>query len=583
VLHCWASTTYFCQVVETALVGALLVMAYVRPTIGSGYFEIIESGLSALANKPRCTFFLLGFGVIAARLVLLPLLPLPRASVHDEFSYLLAAQTFASGRITNEPHAMWPHFESIHILQQPTYMSMYGFGQGLFLAIGLRLTGVAWAGVVLSVALLCAVLFWMLKAWAPAPWALAGSFLVAARWGLVSYWMNSYWGGAVPALGGALVLGSLPRLLRNGRARDSFLLGLGLALLCNSRPYEGSVVSGISIAVFLWRAISRGQLHRLRTRTVAIPLCSVIVLTAAGMLTYNWRITGHPTRLPYVEDRQQYAIAPLFVLGRPNPPPQYRTASLRRVYEEELALYWKARSLLGFPEVFRKLKNIWIFFLGPLLSIPFFSFCSSVRAGRANKDRKFEVRLTALVLIAALAAMLQVVWFYPHYAAPAFAAFVAALTMGMRELRAWTWKGKPSGLFLCRTIPVACLLMSAIPIGAQRLGWELSYWPLQWAIGTPDGIHPPGLAADLLANGRKALVFVQYSPDHDIGDEWVYNSADIDSSPVVWARHISPESDAALVRYFSQRTAWELQPDQQPLKPTRYPAAPEKRGAKGSN
>ena len=54
---------------------------------------------------------------------------------------------------------------------------------------------------------------------------------------------------------------------------------------------------------------------------------------------------------------------------------------------------------------------------------------------------------------------------------------------------------------------------------------------------------------------------MRYDPGHNAGDEWVYNNADIDRSQVVWARELDRESNAELMRYFSGRRVWLVQPD----------------------
>jgi hypothetical protein len=558
---------------EGGLTAIAFGVAFCLPQLGSPWFSHIERTFGRLARKKSLSVALVGLAALLLRLAILPICPIPKPFIHDEFSFLLAADTYASGRLTNPTPAMWVHFETFHVTMKPTYMSMYFPAQGLVLAAAKVLTGHAWVGILVVTTLMCSAICWMLQAWLPPTWALLGGILAILRLGLFSYWINTYAGaGSIAALGGALVLGALPRFMKGVRLRDGLLLAVGVILLGTCRLYEGMLLC-LPVAFVLVRWIFFGKnrpVAAVLLRRTAVPLM-LIVAAVAWMGYYNYRVFGSPTTLPYTVNRAQYGIAPYFVWQSQLPEPVYRHKAMRDFYiHDQLNLFKEIHRPSGFvPQTFLKAAEGILFYAGIVLLVPL------IMLRRVLLDRR--IRFLVLCLLVLMAGQLVEIFLFPHYLAPFTAAFYAIGLQAMRHLRLWTPGNQPVGRTLTRLIVSLCVVLAGVRLGAEPLHLDLPGWPGPWAshwYGSDrrSGTKRAQIESRLEQIPGRQLVIVRYPFDHNSLDEWVYNAADIDNSKVVWAREMDEAENLELIRYYKDRTVWLVQPDSKPAGVSLYPS-----------
>lgn len=494
---------------------------------------------------------------------------------------------------------------------------MYPPAQGMALAIG-KLFGQPWIGVLLSVAAMCMAFTWMLQGWMPPEWALLGGVLVWARFGIFSYWMNSYWGGAVAATGAALVLGALPRIWDRRRARDAIIFGLGAGILAISRPFEGAIFFiPLGVAILWWALRLNAAARGVAMRRTVLPIVAILACAAGFIAFYNWRVTGSPVVFPHFIEQREITTA-IFLWQHDKPPIAYANSQFNDFYHNFLPGLYQPSWAAAVGQWWYKSTDFWEFFLGPALSLPFLALPWLLKEPR-NRLLLAQVALSAF-------GIWIVVYYHAHYAAPIMATVFVLMMQGTRALRRGRFLGRAVGVELTRLIALFSLLVGPIYFvqativglgalfewlhrhSAFALALTLLALPVLRICSSParrpaegrhawlgaglefllvicivlqtcemqrnlyadafpyvDDLNEPfrkPVEAQLAALPGEHLVLVRYSKDHNPGEEYVYNEADIDRSKTVWAREIPGVNLTLLFQYFPNRDVWVYEPDE---------------------
>lgn len=521
----------------------LVALALVRPRWTRG----LERGLGRLLGAPaRAGRWALALAAVtfAAQALSAVIAGIPEPRIHDEQSMLLQADTFLHGRLANETPPHWQHFQTFHVLIRPTYASKYPPAQGAVLALGMLL-GHPLIGVWLAGAAFVAAAAWALQAWLPPPWARLGALLLATNVVVGTLWSLGYRGAFVPAAAGALLFGAAERLRGRPRAWLGVGVGAALAVLALSRPYEGLVAALAALLPLLGLAVRDPSWRRNALRRAAPAALACVACGLGWLAYYNFRVTGHPLRFPFLAYDVGHARVPLYLWQelREPPPTDPHIEAFYSVFEAE---EWERQHTVAgwLAAAWRKTYSSLLLYLRRPFLLALVALPVVLRSPRPALKR------ATWALAALLASQLPLLPGQPHYVSPGAVLFALLAVECWRRLRAGlsARTGRASRLrAVAAVLPLAALLDMAVRVGA--LSHPIEEWPN----------HQRAVRERLLSLPGPDLVIVGYDPRATEHIELVFNDADPASTPVLWARSRSLAEDCALVRAMPHRRAWSLQ------------------------
>ena len=450
----------------------------------------VAPAAQALARRAGWSMLIVGALVVALRLALLPVHPVPLPTGADDFSFLLLGDTLAHFRLAEPDPSAAPVLRN-HLRHTAAQLQLdLSPGAGLGAGVG---TDCFWPALGGRSALDGAHVRALL--------------LDAARLDDARVGAGRRTAGGVPVRPAQFLdehlLGRRPfgrcRLpgvrrpaapARAVRKRHALLLGLGLGIQMLSRPFE-SLFLGLSAAFFFLPELRRPKEWPQLARCAALALA---VLLPAGdlILLHNHAVTGSWTTLPYSLSRYQYGVPTTFTF-QPNPVPHATLTPEQWLYAEgQAAVHGPGDSPAAyFARLASRAGFYRFFFLPPLiLALPFF----------LPLLRQYRYQWIAITILMFALGTNFYPYFSPQYVAALTSLFLLTALLGLERL---SRLAAPAGPFAARFLVMFCAAHFLFWFTVHAMGDERILRAMA-PYETADSINSGDPEGRIAVNGRLA-------------------------------------------------------------------------------
>jgi hypothetical protein len=287
-----------------------------------------------------------------------------------------------------------------------------------------------------------------------------------------------------------------------------------------------------------------------------VPGATAMALVIAGFgLTFadNKAITGDWKLSPYFVFQRTYGGPPAFMAVKWDRSEPGGYASTRVQRNSDILSYERRNTWSGVAKAESyRLRNYWNFYVGFALSIPFVLGAWALR-------RKPVVVLAAISLGVALSIGS---FDFAHYASPGFGLVMLAVMLGFQVLRGWAPGGLPLGLSLSRTLPMALVLGTAIPLSSAV--FDTPKFPMftDNSLSAPCcWLRPRSLHAAVENEVRRTegrdLIVADNGPGAPMFEVLIANEPVVADARTIWIND-DPEYNAATIERYPGRRVWRL-------------------------